>query len=118
MRNKSKSRKRKEKAMLDFLIAITKVIVASKVAAQKIREIKYPKFANGGIAWENKPIEKQKGREYDMHVEAILPEIIIKNPRTVEEAHIAFLSGRECIVPVKSKGGTPSDNDKYMFQDY
>jgi len=117
MSNKSKSRKKRHKAMFDFLIAITKVAVASKVAAQKIREIKYPKLATGGNVWESRPIQKPLGREFDMHIESVLPEITIKNPRTLEEANILFFSGKECIVPLKSKGAAPYDNDQYMFQD-
>ena len=51
MSNKSKARKKRHKSMLDFLLTITKVAVASKVASQKMREIKYPKLATGGTVY-------------------------------------------------------------------
>ncbi len=118
MSNKAKSRKRKEKAMFDFLIAITKVAVASKVAAQKIRQIKYPKFANGGIVWKNKPIEKPKGSEFDMDVAntLLLPSFVIPKDIDLSKRNVIFRGG-EFVLPTKSKGATPYDNDQYMFQD-
>jgi hypothetical protein len=98
MSNKSKSRKKREKAMFDFLIAITRVAVSAKVAAHKIQEIKYPKLATGVLVWESRPIQPLIERKFHMNIENTLPEVIIKDAKTIKEARMNFIkTGVECI---------------------
>lgn len=75
--------------------------MSDKVSAQKMSEIKYPKLATGGNVWESRSIEKPLKREFDMHIESVLPEITFNNPRTLEEANILFLSGKEYTINFK-----------------
>ena len=55
------------------------------------QEIKYPKLATGGLVWGSRPIQPLIERKFHMNIGKTLPEIIINDAKTIEEARINFL---------------------------